>query len=141
MAQDEDVGAGREGDGTVWVIFDQDADRHCPYLTKKCGFSVLISGISDPLIWFSNCFGVEEGIFHGVSRTLHSHLNSKLVVVCPSLPVSQTTRRNELKPFGKALWFIGPTNINYRVQKVDINPTTSKNIQVSHKYRQKKGRK
>ena len=34
MAQDEDVGAGREGDDAVWVIFDQDADRHCPYLTK-----------------------------------------------------------------------------------------------------------
>ena len=50
MAQDEDVGAGREGDGTVWVIFDQDADRHCPYLTKRCGSSIVISGISDPLI-------------------------------------------------------------------------------------------
>ena len=134
MAQDEDVGAGREGDGTVWVIFDQDADRHCPYLTKCCGSSILISGISDPLIWFSNAFGVEEGIFHGVSRTLHSHLNSKLVVVCPSLPVSQTTKTKRAEAYGKALWFIGLMNINYRVQKVDINPTTSKNIQVSHKY-------
>ena len=76
MAQDEDVGAGREGDGAVWVIFDQDADRHCPYLTKRCGSSMVISGISDPLIWFSNVFGVEEGIFHGVSRTLKSWWSS-----------------------------------------------------------------
>lgn len=34
MAQDEDVGAGREGNGAVWVLFDQNADRHRPYLTK-----------------------------------------------------------------------------------------------------------
>ena|SRR6266567_2036094 len=78
MAQDENVGAGREGDDAVWVIFDQDADRHCPYLTKLCGSSILISGISGPLIWFSNVFGVEEVIFHGVSCALHCHLNSKV---------------------------------------------------------------